>query len=421
MIKPTFALVDCNNFYASCEKLFRPDIQDKPVIVLSNNDGCVIARSKEVKALGIKMGTPFFKIQQAIKQHDIQIFSSNYALYGDMSRRVMQTLEVLAPRVEIYSIDEAFLDLSGIERCVNLLEFGQNIKDTVAKHTGLQVGVGIAPTKTLAKLANYAAKTYPKTGGVVDLTARERQIKLMKITPVEEVWGVGRRLSKRLNIMNIHTAYDLAITSPLNIRRHFSVVLEQTVMELNGESCLELEDIASTKKQIVCSRSFGERITDYTEMSQAVADYTVRAAEKLRGQKQRAKQLTVFIMTSRFNDPKKNYTNSSSIGFVQPTQDTRDLLKAAQAALKSIYKPGYQYAKAGVMLADFFDEHHMQYDLFANTPQQEKLMRVLDSINQNSRHTLFFASQGINPNWAMKREYLSPAYTTNWNELLVVR
>ncbi|MBT4928355.1 MAG: Y-family DNA polymerase, partial [Cellvibrionales bacterium] len=238
-----FALVDCNNFYASCEKLFRPDLANTPVVVLSNNDGCVVARSKEAKALGIKMGIPIFKIQPQIRQHGIKVFSSNYSLYADMSDRVMRTLEDMAPRVEIYSIDEAFLDLTGIQSAISLIDFGQQVKHTIDRWIGITVCVGIAPTKTLSKLANHAAKKYSATRGVVDLTDRNRQRKLLALTPVEDIWGVGRRLSARLQAMDIHTALDLADTSAKSIRQHFSVVLERTVRELNGESCMDLEQV----------------------------------------------------------------------------------------------------------------------------------------------------------------------------------
>src|SRR5690554_2212754 len=352
-----FALVDCNNFYASCEKLFAPHLKEVPVLVLSNNDGCVVARSKEAKALGIKMGVPVFKIKQLIRQHKVRVFSSNYPLYADMSSRVMSTLEALAPRVEVYSIDEAFLDLSGLEQLFDLADFGQQIKAKVDKDTGIQVCVGIAPTKTLAKLANHGAKQYPATGGVVDLTSPVRQQKLMAITSVDEVWGVGRQLTKRLNAMGIKTAFDLAQTDPQLIRSQFSIVLERTVQELNGIACLELEQVPAKKKQIISSRSFGEVVTDLASMRQAVAQHASRAAEKLRAEDQQAKVLTVFIQTNRFKTDQPSYSNSATGQLPDPSNDSRALNRLALQLLQSIWKDGYRYNKAGVMLADFYDQN----------------------------------------------------------------
>ncbi|VFS23779.1 DNA polymerase V subunit UmuC [Enterobacter cancerogenus] len=272
-----FALCDVNSFYASCETVFRPDLKGRPVVVLSNNDGCVIARSAEAKPL-VVMGEPYFKQKEAFRRHGIVAFSSNYELYADMSHRVMTTLEELAPRVEIYSIDEAFCDLTGVQHCCDLTEFGKRIRETVLKRTHLTVGVGIAQTKTLAKLANHAAKKWQRqTGGVVDLSNVARQRRLLALLPVEDVWGVGRRISKKLNAMGINTALDLAGQSTWIIRKHFNVVLERTVRELRGEPCLELEEFAPVKQEIVCSRSFGERISDYEQVRQAICAYAARA------------------------------------------------------------------------------------------------------------------------------------------------
>lgn len=419
-----FALVDCNNFYTSCEKMFRPDLTNVPVLVLSNNDGCVVARSKEAKALGIKMGVPVFQIQKEIRQHNIKIFSSNYALYADLSSRVMRTLESLAPRVEVYSIDEAFLDLSGLESVVPLLELGQNIKDTIFKWIGLSVCVGIAPTKTLAKLANNAAKKYQATGGVVDLTSTIRQQRLLAITPVSEVWGVGRKLTKRLENMGIKTALDLAQCSPSTIRNLFSIVLERTARELNGESCMDLEDAPPTKQQIICSRSFGTKITDIDQMCEAISQYTARGCEKLRQEKQQAKVLTVFVQTSPFKSGQEAYSNSATGELVLPSDDTRDLNELAMQLLKRIWRDGYSYNKGGVMLSDFYDQNTYQPGLFdevTKRPGSEKLMAVLDEINQSGLGHVFLARQGTSNSWGMKREHLSPAYTTRWADLPKVR
>ncbi len=431
----TFALVDCNNFYASCEKLFRPDLVNTPVVVLSNNDGCVIARSREAKALGIKMGVPYFQVRELVDKHRIVVFSSNYALYADISSRVMSTLEQLAPAVEVYSIDEAFLDLTGVEHAQSLTELGISIRQTIQEWIGMTVCVGIAPSKTLAKLANHAAKKWQKTAGVVDLTSKERQRKLMALLPVSEVWGVGGKLTKRLNELGIHTALQLADASPKMLRRQFSVVIERTVAELNGESCVALEDVVTNKKEIVSSRAFSERITDFSHMQQAVSEYVHRASEKLRSQNSKAKQLTVFIRTSPFSNHSQDpfYSNSATGVLVCPTDDTRDFLHLAGELLKKIWKDGYRYAKAGVMLADFFDEGIEQLQLFtdaANAGVNEEapvyranpaLMTVLDEINHSGKAKVFFAAKGLHQDWAMKRQLLSPAYTTKWAEIPKIR
>ena len=417
---PVFALVDCNNFYASCEKLFRPDLKDTPVVVLSNNDGCVVARSREAKLLGIKMGVPVFQIKAEMQRHGILAFSSNYALYADLSSRVMRTLEEMAPRVEVYSIDEAFLDLTGIESAISLVEFGQQVRERIGHWIGITVCVGIAPTKTLAKLANHAAKKYPATQGVVDLTNPDRQRRLLALVPVDDVWGVGKRLSKRLNALGITTALDLANASPRAIRDQFSVVLERTVRELNGESCIELEEIPPTKKQIVCSRSFGVKVTQFELLREAVCEYATRATEKLRKEQQQAKVLTVFIRTSPFKDNEPQYSNSASGELLIPSCDTRDFIELANHLLKRIWKDGFRYAKAGVMLSDFYDPGMFQPGLFddiSTRSNSQQLMSVLDTINQSGAGKVFFAGQGTKKDWSMKREHLSPAYTTRWDQL----
>ncbi|ESN30844.1 protein umuC [Enterobacter sp. MGH 37] len=420
-----FALVDVNSFYASCETVFRPDLWGKPVVVLSNNDGCVIARSAEAKKLGIKMGDPYFKCKDYFRQHGVVCFSSNYELYADMSNRVMTTLEEMSPRVEIYSIDEAFCDLTGVRNCRVLEEFGHELKDAVRRNTGLAVGVGIAQTKTLAKLANHAAKTWKATGGVVDLSNVDRQRKLMALLPVEEVWGVGRRISKKLEAMGIKTVLGLADTHIAVIRKHFNVVLERTVRELRGEPCLELEEFAPVKQEIVCSRSFGERVTEYEQMRQAICSYAARGAEKLRGEHQYCRYISAFVKTSPFALNEPYYGNSASVKLLTPTQDSRDIINAATRCLDVIWKDGHRYQKAGIMLGDFFSQGVAQLNLFDDSAPRagsEKLMEVLDHLNaKDGKGTLYFAGQGIQQNWQMKREMLSPRYTTRFSDLLVVR
>ncbi|HHW7209512.1 TPA: Y-family DNA polymerase [Escherichia coli] len=421
-----FALVDVNSFYASCETVFRPDLKGKPVVVLSNNDGCVIARSAEAKLLGVKMGDPYFKQKDLFRRCGVVCFSSNYELYADMSNRVMTTLEEMSPRCEIYSIDEAFCDLSGVRNCRVLEDFGRELQDAVYRNTRLAVGVGIGQTKTLAKLANHAAKRWQRqTGGVVDLSNVDRQRKLMAALPVDETWGVGRRITKKLEAMGIKTVLDLADTDIRFIRKHFNVVLERTVRELRGEQCLELEEFAPVKQEIVCSRSFGERVTDYDAMRQAICSYASRAAEKLRGEHQYCRFISALVKTSPFALNEPYYGNSASVKLLTPTQDSRDIIAAATRCLDAIWKDGHRYQKAGVMLGDFFSQGVAQLNLFDdNAPRagSEKLMEVLDQLNaKGGRGTLYFAGQGIQQQWAMKREMLSPRYTTRFSDLLRVK
>lgn len=421
-----FALVDANAFYASCQTVFRPDLKGKPVCVLSNNDGCVIARNAQAKALGIKMGTPWFQLKNAPYPEKIHFFSSNYELYADMSQRMMTTLEEMSPRCEVYSIDESFCDLTGVRNCRDLADFGREIRATLLQRTHLTVGVGIAQTKTLAKLANHAAKQWQRqTGGVVDLSNVERQRKLMAVLSVDEVWGIGRRISKKLEDMGIKTALQLADTDIRFIRKHFNVVLERTVRELRGEPCLELDEFAPVKQEIVCSRSFGERITDYEHMRQAICSYAVRAAEKLRGEHQYCRFISAFVKTSPFAQGEPYYGNSASVKLLTPTQDTRDIVDAAMRCLDVIWASGHRYQKAGVMLGDFFSQGVAQLDLFDdNSPRKKsaQLMDILDQINaKGGKGTLYFAGQGIQPQWKMKREMLSPRYTTRYSDLLTVR
>ncbi|WP_177335579.1 Y-family DNA polymerase [Klebsiella quasipneumoniae] len=420
-----FALCDVNSFYASCETVFRPDLKGRPVVVLSNNDGCVIARSPEAKPF-VKMGEPYFKQKDMFRRHGIIAFSSNYELYADMSNRVMTTLEELSPRCEIYSIDEAFCDLTGVRNCRDLTDFGREIRETVLRRTHLTVGVGIAQTKTLAKLANHAAKQWHRqTGGVVDLSNLDRQRKLMALIPVDEVWGVGRRISKKLEAMGIKTVLQLADTDIRFIRKHFNVVLERTVRELRGEPCLGLEEFPPVKQEIVCSRSFGGRITEYHEMRQAICSYASRAAEKLRGEHQYCRFISAFVKTSPFALNEPYYGNNASVKLLTPTQDSRDIITAATKCLDAIWRDGHRYQKAGVMLGDFYSQGVAQLNLFDdNAPRKnsEKLMEVLDHLNaKDGRGTLYFAGQGIQTAWQMKREMLSPRYTTRYSDLLNVR
>ncbi|HFF1654966.1 TPA: translesion error-prone DNA polymerase V subunit UmuC [Providencia rettgeri] len=418
-----FALVDVNSFYASCEKVFRPDLAGKPVIVLSNNDGCVIARSSEAKKLGVKMGELYYERHSFYRQNNINIFSSNYVLYADMSNRVMSLLSTFAPRLEIYSIDEAFLDFTGMNNTFNLEEYGREIQSTILQNTHLPVGIGTGPTKTLAKIANHAAKTWKKTGGVVELSCKQRQHKLLSLIPIEEVWGIGRRISAKLRIMGINTALDLANAPVATIRKTFGVTLERTLRELNGESCIELEEVRKIKQQILCSRSFGQKVLDIETMRKAVCDYAERAAEKLREEKQRCKIIGLFIQTSRHASG-EDYANSINIKLEYPSSDTRDIINAAMRGLNTIWRDGYRYYKAGIMLSDFTYSDVTQFDMFSTQKpfrNSDELMKTLDVINKSGQGKVWFASKGGDSGYKMKREMLSPAYTTNFDELPVVK
>ncbi|MGU5721628.1 translesion error-prone DNA polymerase V subunit UmuC [Aeromonas hydrophila] len=418
------ALVDVNNFYASCERLFRPDLKGRPIVVLSNNDGCVVARSAEAKAIGIKMGVPYFQIRQFFETMGGIWFSSNYALYGDMSQRVMTILEGMAPAVEVYSIDEAFVELSE-SWAGDMVVYGRQIRERVQQWTGLTVGVGIGPTKTLAKLANYAAKKWPATGGVVDLRDEARRARLMAITPIEEVWGIGRRLTAKLESQGIRTVAELVAADPKILRRQYGVVVERTVQELRGIPCADLEQLAQAKQQIICSRSFGERITQIGPMHQALAGYMERAAEKLRAEGMCCRHVTLFIRTSPFSDKAPYYGNQVSTRLAMPTHDTRALLAQIPALLPRIWRDEQRYQKGGVMLADFTPMGMQQGDLFAGdqqAPRSEALMQVIDKINRGQLGKVYFAARGRDTReWMMKREQLSPRYTTCFNELPAVK
>ena len=416
-----YALVDVNSFYASCETIWRPDLRNRPVVVLSNNDGCIISRSAQAKALGVKMGAPYFQQKELLERANVVVFSSNYALYGDMSQRVMTTLEAMCPRVDVYSIDEAFADLTGIGE---LETFGRYIRERVYQCTLLTVGVGIAPTKTLAKLANFAAKKWTKTGGVVDLSSPLRQRKLMALLPVSEVWGVGRRLAARLNAMGIENALQLAQSDIGFIRKNFSVVLERTVRELRGESCLAFEEVPAARQEIISSRSFGKKVSDYQQVREGICTWAARAAEKLRAERQYCRYVSAFVKTSPHDANAPYYSNRAGIALSTPTHDTRDIIAAAIRCLETIWREGLHYQKAGVMLGDFFSQGVAQLNLFdqyAPKANSEALMKVMDKLNEQEKNRLWFAGQGITQTWAMKRDYLSPAWTTRLSDVPVCR
>ena len=412
------ALVDVNNFYSSCERLFRPDLVGRPIVVLSNNDGCVVARSAEAKKMGIKMAGPYFKIQREFERAGGVCFSSNYALYADMSQRVMSTLESMVPAIEVYSIDEAFIELGSLW-AGDFVDFGHQIRATIQRYTGLTVGVGIGPTKTLAKLANYAAKKWPATGGVVDIRDEGRRARLMAITPIDEVWGIGRALNKQLQAQGVATVADLIAQPPKQIRQRYGVVVERVVQELRGIPCSELTIDTPAKQQIVSSRSFGERITEQDSMHQALSAFMERAAEKLRHEKMRCQHVSIFFRTSPFSEGEPYYGNQLSAKLPRPTDDTRELLHHVTQLLPHIWRDGFRYQKGGVILGSFTPRDHYQADLFDNPGSPDRrLMAVIDAINHSGLGHIGFASKGVDVSeWMMKREHLSPRYTTSWDDL----
>jgi DNA polymerase V len=420
-----FALIDGNNFYVSCERVFNPKLEGKPVVVLSNNDGCVVARSAEVKALGIKMAVPWFQLKDLARKHGILAYSSNYTLYADMSNRMMRVLSSYSPQQEIYSIDECFLGLDGF-RPAELASMGQRIRRQVRQWVGLPVCVGIASTKTLAKLANHCAKKdLAGAEGVCDFgqMSSAALTSLFSRIGVGEVWGVGHRISERLAGLGITTVRDLRDADTGMLRREFSVVLERTVMELRGVSCLELEELAPAKKQIMSSRTFGAYIHTLPELEEAASTYIARAAEKLRRQDSVANAVEVYIRTNPFNEKHPQYQQAIAVPLTQATSDTVRLTRAALWGLRRIYRSGYAYQKAGVMLMDLHPAGQTQGVLFGTTSaDRPELMQVIDRANARwGRGTLKLAAEGVIKPWQMKRERVSPAYTTRWEDLPRVR
>lgn len=417
-----FALIDCNNFYASCERVFNPSLIGKPVVVLSNNDGCVIARSNEAKQLGIKMGVPYYQIQDLSKQHHIAVFSSNLTLYGDMSNRVMNIIREYVPATEIYSIDEAFADLSGIE-ISKLEKLGREIVKKVKLHTGIPISIGIAPTKTLAKVANKFAKKYPAYKSVALIDTDEKRIKALKRFEIAEVWGIGRRNEKKLNAIGVNTAWDFTLLSPESVRKKMTVVGLRTWEELRGNSCITLETAPADKKEICTSRSFAREFTELSDLQTSVATYTAMCSEKLRKQKSVCGQIMVFIYTNPFKENVPQHYESRIIQIPEPTDDTTKLVHLAVLGLKSLYKKGYAYKKAGVILSEISTNTAIQKSLFDNLTtdkKKSKLMKTVDEINETEgRNTLVLAAQGFE-GLRMNRQHLSQSFTTKWDEILIV-
>jgi len=423
MARDIFALVDCNSFYASCEKVFNPDLMYKPVGILSNNDGIIVALSPELKKLGVTRGTPGVKINKSlIRKYDIHIFSSNYTLYGDMSGRVMQTLSQFTPDIEIYSIDEAFLSLSGFDY-LNLTEYGRRIKDTVWRWTGLPVSTGIGPTKTLAKIANRFAKKHSYAQGVFDITDHPDTRKILEWVEVENIWGVGRQYAKMLRRNGIKNAYQLSQTPDNWVQKKMTIVGLRTAKELRGISCIDMEMDIDPKKEIVSSKSFGSPVIDLHNLMEATAAYCLRAVEKLREENQVASQITVFLTTNRFkNEPQ--YANYGTARLAIPSAYTPDFINASRRILKKIFREGYKYKKTGVMISDIMHESRAPLDFFTSCyldDRRKVIMDCMDSINEKmGSGKLTYAASGIRRPWQMKREILTPSYTTDWDHIPTV-
>ena len=419
-----FALIDCNSFYASCEKIFRPDLKHRPIVVLSNNDGCVIARSPEAKKMGINMTQPWYQVKDQYLSKGGVVFSSNYEFYADISNRVMNVLSDLCPEIDIYSIDEAFLDLRTFRKNIDLVNFAYDCKKRIKDWIGVPVSIGIAPTKTLAKLANKVAKDDPRFDGVVILS-EPRVIKhFLKSMPIEKIWGIGRKLTAKLENIDIKTAYDLSQVDSRLIGDNFNVVLERTVRELKGQSCITLHDFMEPKKQIMVSRSFGKSIRSKSVLSEAISFHASRAAEKLRYEKQKCRLITAFIRSNRFNTRVRQIYAAKSFELVHPTDDTRIIIKNANRILDQIFADGYQYAKAGILLSDFTNKYGYQMSLFDKKRDEKiasRLMETVDYIKLMEIAKIGFGNQGYRNTWRMKREIKSNRYTTKIEEIPITK
>lgn len=422
MKKPLFAHVDGNKFYANCEKIGRPDLRDRPVVVLSNNDGCVVAACERARALGIPMFGPFFEVEALCKRHHVAVFSSNYALYGDISSRMMMVLAEHAPNLEIYSIDEAFLDMTGVQ---DIEDRTHRIRLDVLQRVGIPTCVGVGATKTLAKLADHVAKKRPEWAGVFDWAwlSESAQDRLLSEIAVGDIWGIGRRLTEKLGEMGITNALQLKRADPRKIKRRFSVVTERTVQELNGVSCLALEEVTPAKQQIIASRSFAHKVKDFSTLASSIAHHTARAAEKLREQQSTARLIGVSISTSPFSDHDQ-YHPYTVVPLVHATDDTIELTRSALAGLRCIYRKGYLYHRAGVILMEIGPKEIQQTDMFAPlpSPRRQLLMAALDAINQEyGRGTIHLGSEGLSNRWEMRKDLKSPCWTTRWDQLIEVR
>ncbi|MCA9383347.1 Y-family DNA polymerase [Candidatus Dojkabacteria bacterium] len=415
-----FALVDCNNFFVSCERVFQPHLEQKPTIVLSNNDGCVIARSNEVKKMGIPMGAPIHKYKHLLKQNNVKTFSCNFQLYGDFSNRVMSTIKAFAEDVQVYSIDEAFINLDLIHN-VSHYEYAVELRNIIKQWVGIPTSIGMGPTKTLAKLTNEVAKKNEEFQGVLNYDDYSNKDELLERVEVGDIWGVGRRYAQFLNGWNIYNARQFRDMSLKWVKQNMSINGVRTVMELRGTACFPIHDAPDTRKSILTSRSFGYSVTSAKDMREAVASYVCRAAEKLREEKLAAQYVTVFIKTNKHRQNQQQYSNSYTITLNQASIYNPDLIDAALKALKKIFLDGYYYKKAGVLLTGLVPMNQVQLSFLndtRNSDQKEKIMHVFDEINNNyGKRTIRYAATGTRKPWSMKQDMRSPRYTTKWSEL----
>tara|TARA_Y100000590_G_scaffold213742_2_gene242244 strand:+ start:159 stop:1463 length:1305 start_codon:yes stop_codon:yes gene_type:complete len=417
----SIALIDCNSFYASCERIFNPKLIGKPVVVLSNNDGCVITRSSEAKALGIKMGEPYFKAKNIIEKNNIKVFSSNYSLYGDISQRVMEILTKFSPEVEIYSIDEAFLNLNGFEN-YELNTYCRYIRNKIKKWVGIPVSIGVGPTKTLAKIANHLAKKNQGYKGVCILKNWLEIKKGLKKTPIEDVWGIGRKLSFFLKSYNIQNAFDFIHLDKGWIRKNIGIVGEKIYLELNSVSCLEIDLVPSDKKSCCVSRSFSKPLEKLSDLEEAISNYGSRASEKIRSENLIAGSMNIFVLTNYFNKREKHYSNSIKLDLPYSTNNNFDIIKTALKGLRKIYRNGFRYKKTGIILHELSKINKVKKLFDYNIETSNSVMSVMDEINiKYGISTLKIASEGINRKWEMKREKISPCYTTRFEEIVKVR
>lgn len=422
-----YALVDCNSFFASCERVFNPSLRNKPVVVLSNNDGCIVTRTREVKKLGVPMGAPYFKYEKLLKAHGVAVCSLNFSLYGDMSDRVMQTIKTFAPDIEYYSIDEAFVSLKGFSH-KNLQTYGEEMRDRVYQWTGIPVAVGMGSTKTLAKIATEYAKMFSRYDGVLDLTSKtEQEIDtILKNVPIEEIWGVGRQYAKMLQRFGMTSAWHFKYAEEGWVRRKMTKAGVATMKELRGEAMFKLDTNPQPRKSILSSRSFGRRVTSYDDLSEGVATHVSRACEKLREQGSVASAVTVFVKTGKhMKDKSQYYSNLKTVAFYEDTADTGDIISYALKGLEAIYRDDVRYKKAGVYLSGIVKNTKLQHALFTDrqyTKKQQQLMKAIDSINHDwGGGTVQYAAEGIKKPWKMKSALRSKRFTQNWEELLVIK
>jgi len=418
-----FALVDCNNFYASCERIFSPSLEDKPIVVLSNNDGCIIARSKEAKSIGIEMGTPLYKAKRIIKNSNVQVFSSNYALYGDISRRIMSSLSEFSTSVEVYSIDEAFLDISK-ERKENLLEYGSEIRAKIKQWVGIPVSVGIGKTKTLAKLANELAKRVVTANGVYVIHKLENEKKSLRNIELEDVWGIGNRVGQNIRSMNIKTIFELMGLKQQEIMERFNVSIQRTIFELQGIRCIDLEHTPTRKKSICVSRSFKKQISCIKKLEEALTNYITNAAEKLRKNRLLATTIVIFLHTNPFRKSEPQHHESLTYHLHNASNDTRIFIRISFSLLKKIFRHKTQYHKVGIIFLDLISEDEYQQELFPEIDRNKsmKLMNTIDSLNNTmGRGTIIYASEGNKKIWRSRSSNKSDSYTTQWNELPIVK